>query len=172
MNRVLVAYGSTNGSTAEIADVIAETLRSRRLAVDLRPADAVTDVHGYDGVVLGGAIYMDRWHRASRRFARRFAGDLTMIPVWLFSSGPLDESAESAILDPVASVARAARLLDARGHATFGGCLIPEARGCMGMARRMGKRAAADFRNFDRIRAWASDIAVELGTPAIHLLAI
>lgn len=172
MERVLVAYGSTNGSTAEIADVMAETLRSRGMSVDLRPADAVADVHGYDGVILGGAIYMDRWHKACRRFARRFAGDLMVIPVWLFSSGPLDASADEHVLEPVPAVVRAMGLLDARGHATFGGCLVPDAHGCFGMARRMGKRAAGDFRNFDRIRAWASDIAVELATPAIHLLAI
>jgi hypothetical protein len=115
---------------------------------------------------------MDRWHKASRRFARRFAGDLTLKPVWLFSSGPLDQSADDDAIAPVPSAGRALRHLDARGHVTFGGSLAAGARGSLGMARRMGKRAAADFRNFDAIRAWASDIAVELQTPAIHLLAM
>lgn len=169
---MLVAFGSTNGSTAEIAGTVGELLRGRGFLVDVVAAGDVVDVREYDAVILGGAIYMDRWHKASRRFARRFAGELTMKPVWLFSSGPLDPSADEAVIEPVPSAARALQLLGARGHATFGGCLSTEARGCFGIAGRMGRRAAADFRNFDSIRAWASDIAVELQTPAIHLLAM
>jgi menaquinone-dependent protoporphyrinogen oxidase len=90
-----------------------------------------------------------------------------MVPVWAFSSGPLNWSADEGMIAPVATVQKAIGLLDVRGHMTFGGC---EA---VGRSRRLRRDlpAAGDFRNFERITAWASDIGIELGTPALHLLA-
>jgi menaquinone-dependent protoporphyrinogen oxidase len=166
--RILIAYGSKRGSTAEIALAIGETLRARDHDVDVLNAADVVDVLEYDAVVLGGSVQHGKWHRQARRFARRFAGDLMMTPVWAFSSGPLDWSADQMIVSPVATVQKAIDMLDVRGHMTFGGC---EA---VGRSRRLRRDlpAAGDFRNFERITAWASDIGVELGTPALHLLAI
>ncbi|GAA4711506.1 flavodoxin domain-containing protein [Phytohabitans rumicis] len=49
---VLVSYATTGGSTAEIAEWIAEELRVAGLAVAVRPAAEVDDLAGYDAVVL------------------------------------------------------------------------------------------------------------------------
>jgi menaquinone-dependent protoporphyrinogen oxidase len=57
---VLVAYGSKRGGTAEIAEWIGDELRDAGLMVD--PARTVRKLI-YDVVVLGGALYMGRWHR-------------------------------------------------------------------------------------------------------------
>jgi hypothetical protein len=56
--RVLVAYGSKHGSTAEIADRIGERLREAGHEVDVLPAGSVTDLDRYEAVVLGSAVYM------------------------------------------------------------------------------------------------------------------
>ncbi|MFF8840661.1 flavodoxin domain-containing protein [Streptomyces sp. NPDC015130] len=53
---VLVAYGSKAGATAGIAEEIARTLRDDGFDAVVLPADTVTDVTAYDGVVLGGAL--------------------------------------------------------------------------------------------------------------------
>ena len=45
--------------------------RRRRPADGRRPAEAVRDLAPYGAVVLGGALYMGRWHKAARRFGRR-----------------------------------------------------------------------------------------------------
>src|SRR3982751_2220686 len=97
--RILVAYGTTSGSTGEIAEWIGEELRAG-FAVDVRPAGEVQDLDGYDAVVLGAAVYMAGWHQDARRFAHRFADELVRRPVWLFSSGPLDASAERTDVAP------------------------------------------------------------------------
>jgi menaquinone-dependent protoporphyrinogen oxidase len=57
------------------------------------------------------------------------------------------------------------RAVHARGHVTFGGRLTEEARGWLGfVARRMaGEGHSGDFRNPERIRAWARGISREIG---------
>jgi menaquinone-dependent protoporphyrinogen oxidase len=157
---VLVAYGSKRGSTKEIAETIGETLREMGLTVDVLPALHVDLISRYDAVVLGGALYMMRWHPDARRFGRRFARAMATRPVWLFSSGPLDHSAETREIPPVRFVARLSERIGARGHATFGGRLAPDARGFPAAA--MAKKMAGDFRDVEQIRAWAGGIGQEL----------
>jgi menaquinone-dependent protoporphyrinogen oxidase len=82
----------------------------------------------------------------------------------LFSSGPLDATADEQDLPPVPQVADAMRALHARGHITFGGRLSVETRGWLGfVARRMERDGhGGDFRNPQRVRAWARGIATEI----------
>lgn len=158
---VLVAYGSRNGSTEGIADLIGVALQGEGLAVAVRPAGEVRDLGGYDAVVLGGALYNGRWQHDARRFVNRHARELSRIPVWLFSSGPLDDSADDRDIQPVSQVAGAARRLRARGHVTFGGRLTDGAAGFVAKAMVRNGRGG-DFRNAERIAAWARTIAAEL----------
>jgi len=52
--RVLIAYGSKHGSTAETADAIGGMLREHGLEVDVSEAARVQSLEGYDCVVLPG----------------------------------------------------------------------------------------------------------------------
>ncbi|WP_427924218.1 flavodoxin domain-containing protein [Streptomyces sp. cg40] len=158
---VLVTYGTTNGSTARIAEAVAEVLRKAGLTTDLLPAGSVLSVMPYDAVVLGGGLYAGRWHRDARRFLNRHGRQLAKRPVWLFSSGPLDASASERDIPPVFGVRRAMSRLDARGHVTFGGCLEDGAKGRIAQSIvRNGK--GGDFRDFGAIEEWAGRIADEL----------
>jgi menaquinone-dependent protoporphyrinogen oxidase len=152
---VLVAYGTTNGSTAEIAGWIGAELRAAGLTVDIRSAAEVRDVDRYAAVILGGALYVLGWHPHARQFAHRFAGALAHRPVWLFSSGPLDESAECAELAPIPQVESVLRAVHARGHVTFGGRRSP------GMVAYRTDHDG-DFRNPRQVRAWARRVAREI----------
>src|SRR6185436_7425844 len=102
MSRVLVTFGSNHGATAEIADVLAETLCACGLDVDCVEAGDVDSLDGYDAVILGSAVYMRRWRREARRFVRHFAGELAQRPFWVFSSGPIGDPAKdnAAWLEP------------------------------------------------------------------------
>ncbi|QNP68295.1 flavodoxin [Streptomyces roseirectus] len=158
---VLIVYGTTNGSTARIAEAVAAGLRERGLAVETRAAGSVTDVTRYEAVVVGGALYAGRWHRDARRFVRRHRWALVRRPLWLFSSGPLDASAGERDIPPVRGVRRAMVSLDARGHVTFGGCLEEGARGWVA-GRILAAGKGGDFRDFDAVGAWAGRVAEEL----------
>ncbi|MBL3668884.1 flavodoxin [Streptomyces sp. M2CJ-2] len=158
---VLVTYGTTNGSTARIAEAVADVLRKDGLTVETLPARSVASVTSYDAVVVGGALYAGRWHKDARRFVRRYRRDLAERPVWLFSSGPLDATASERDIPPVPGVQKAVVELDAREHVTFGGCLEEGAKGWVArMILRSGK--GGDFRDFTAIETWAAHVAGDL----------
>ncbi len=162
---VLVAYGTRNGSTGDIAGMIAETLRGEGLAAQARPAAQVSSLAGYDAVILGGALYAGRWHRDAVRFTHRHAAALRERPVWLFSSGPLDDSADAGGLPAVHQVAVAMARTGATGHVTFGGQLTGQARGFVARAMVRGGKGG-DFRNRRQIEDWSRSVAGQLRAPS------
>ena len=169
--RILVASGSKHGGTKGIAEMIAAALRDAKVDVELRDAREVGSCAGFDAVIVGGALYANRWHRHARRFVARHLTELRRVPVWLFSSGPLDDSAAGVPIPPVTEVAVLMERVGALGHATFGGRLAPDVTGFP--AQAMAKRHSGDWRDPARIRAWASEIAARLpsarpATPIVH----
>lgn len=159
---ILVTFGSKHGGTEGIAAEIAAVLRTEGHDVQLRRASEVTDVSGYDGVVIGGGLYMLRWTREARRFVHRHARALRERPVWMFSSGPLDASASEHVLPLTSSVTRLLMKIGARGHATFGGRLPADVRGFP--AAQMARSHAGDWRDWQQIRTWAKHVATDFAT--------
>ncbi len=141
-------------------------LRTEGYAVELRTAAEVDDLTPYDGVVIGGGLYMSRWAREARRFIHRHATALRARPVWTFSSGPLDASANQGALPLTPSVSKLLTKIGARGHVTFGGRLAAEAHGFL--AAQMAKSHAGDWRDWDQIRSWAHDVAADLATARVR----
>ena len=157
--RVLVAYASERGSTAEIAEEIGRVLTREGFENDVRPAAGVGDVTRYRAVVLGSAVYMNRWRKDAIRFLKQHRIDLAGRTVWLFQSGPLDD--ENAPAELPRKVRALAAEVGARPHLTFGGRLSADATGFV--AGRMASRGmAGDFRDFEQIRRFAEGIAQEL----------
>ena len=170
MTRALVAYASKHGGTAEIAEAIASELRDRGVDVEARPAADVRDLSGFDAVVIGSALYMNRWQGDAIDVLKRMEREGVRRPVWLFSSGPTGGTAESnakvsealAGQPPAPGDAgkRGARL-GIMGHATFGGRVGDEMNGLLERWMPRG-----DWRDFDAVRVWAATIAGELATSA------
>jgi menaquinone-dependent protoporphyrinogen oxidase len=105
--RVLIAYGSTRGGTAGLAEMIADEFRDAGIEARLQPAASIDVLDKSDAVIVAGALYANRWHRDARRFVKRHAAALRRRPVWLVATGPLDESAASGSIKPVHQVAAA-----------------------------------------------------------------
>ncbi len=85
---LLLAYATSYGSTQEVAQSVAETLRNAGFSVDLQPAKQVRSVSGYAGVILGAPLYMFRWHANAKRFLSRHQKALVNLPVAIFALGP------------------------------------------------------------------------------------
>ena len=120
---------------------------------------------GYDGVVLGGALYMFKWHKDARRFLSRHRDALQACPVALFAMGPMEDNEE--------------QWMGARGHLdkalTEFGWLTPVAIEVLGgkfdpAALRfpfsaipaMKAMPASDLRDWEAIRGWADEVAPKL----------
>jgi menaquinone-dependent protoporphyrinogen oxidase len=155
--KVLVTYGSKRQGTAGIADVLAAELRNRGVDTDLATAREVATLDGYDAVIVGGALYAMRWHRDARRFVKHFTKQLRARPVFFFSSGPLDGSASEEDIPPTRQVRRLMARVGAREHRTFGGRLLPDAKGFAASA--MTRDHAGDWRDEDDERRWADHVA-------------
>lgn len=161
---VLVAYSSKRGSTAEIAETVAATLRREGLGVCLKPVEGVNALDQFDAVVLGSAVYMKRWRGDAKHFLKKHRKALRQIPLWVFSSGPVGDPAKDnpEWMEPP-KLAEKVEEMGGRAHVVFGGCVPSEPKGFMERAMAEGvPKEYRDRRDWDEIRTWAHQIATEL----------
>jgi menaquinone-dependent protoporphyrinogen oxidase len=165
--KVLVIYGSWLGSTREIAEAIAESMRAEGAQVDVLSGRAVKGVKDYDGVVIGSSVRAGMLHSGMKRPVRRFSKQLAEKPVAAFvgcamanNKEETDAEAKSKeyitkFMDKFPQI----KLLDVKPFA--GAFLVENARGFM---KTMVQNVAAettgegDPRDWEAIAAWAKDI--------------
>lgn len=165
MERVLVAYASKYGSTAEVAEAVGDALKVSRLDVDVRRAGSVGSLTEYRAAVVGSAVYAGHWRGEALRFLSGHRDWLAAHDVWLFSSGPVGEDDDEADLAETErwtkpkKVQELAAEIGARDHAVFGG-KVDDDRGFIRkrMARGMPEEMR-DRRDWSEIAAWATGIA-------------
>jgi menaquinone-dependent protoporphyrinogen oxidase len=159
--KVLVTASSKHGSTAEIAREIATILAKDGLDVAEAAPEEVRSIEGYDGVVLGSAVYAGHWMKPAKELVERLAPSLATRPVWLFSSGPIGDPPKPEE-DPV-DAAEMIESTKARDHRVFAGRLSKKGLSFGEKAIVLALRAPeGDFRDWDEIRAWAAEIAKEM----------
>ncbi|MBE7556110.1 MAG: flavodoxin [Anaerolineales bacterium] len=164
--KLLVAYASKYGSTAEIAEVIGKELRKREYEVEVKSVDEVDSLAGYDGFVIGSALYAGGWLKAAAEFLRSNQEALANYPVWLFSSGPTGEGDPNEIMggewtfpEDLAAVREAIQPKDVilfHGKIDLDKLSFGER-----MIIKSVKATVGDYRDWLVIRTWASLIQVE-----------
>lgn len=157
--RILVAAASKYGATQEIADAIGGVLAATGAQVDVKPVEEVSNLAGYDALVLGSGVYMGNWLESARRFVSEHREEIAARPTWLFSSGTVGDP-------PVPSRDRAVQtgpLLSqtkAKEHRLFGGRLEKARLSTSEVAMISTVHAEmGDFRDWEEIEAWATEIA-------------
>ena len=160
--KVLVAVASRHNATRDIAELIADELQTSGLEVDLRAADAVSDMAGYDAIVLGSAVYTGSWLPEARHLVDFQGPALRKVPVWLFSSGPIGTDEPKQLGDPP-ETPYLMRATQAREHRTFSGKLD---KGGLNLAERSVSRVIeapeGDYRELGEVIEWADSIASQL----------
>jgi menaquinone-dependent protoporphyrinogen oxidase len=167
-DRMLVAYGSKHGATAEIAQAIGQVMQEAGFDVDVLSADTVDDMACYQAVVLGSAVYAGMWRKEAVKLLESHETELAGRPVWLFSSGPTGEGDPVALLDgwrfPEAQQPIADRIAP-RDTAVFHGNIDAEK---LNLGEKLIVKAVkgkfGDYRDWDAIRSWASAIGLALSS--------
>jgi menaquinone-dependent protoporphyrinogen oxidase len=157
--RILIAYATYAGSTAEVAAAIGETLSAHGASVKVQPISDHPQIDGYQAVLIGSAVQHGNWLPEAVEFVKANQGVLNRVPVALFcvhiqNTGDDEQSRKNrlayldqvrALLQPVAEGFFAGKF-DRRGAAL----LLP------GMLARLVP--PLDFRNWKKIRAWSNHV--------------
>jgi len=192
MKRILIAYSTNAGSTAEVAEAIGRGLEGPEAAVEVRRLEEVRDLGAYAAVVIGGPMIVG-WHRRAARFLRARARELARVRVALFFTA-LRVTPDAAqpgfpvLLDPrlLAEPTRPGRLSFKERQTTVTSYLRP-VRAALSQVRPVGAAFFAgkldygklkllhmlfvmliigatpgDSRNWDLIGSWARDVRKEL----------
>lgn len=163
-NSVLVTYASRSGSTREVAEAVAATLREHKLAVDIQPMKAVSGLDGYRAVVLGAPLFMGRWHQDARRFLSRHQDALEERPVAVFALGPMhnDEKEWQGVRGQLDRALTKVPRLKPIAIEVFGGKFDPALLGFpWKLLPGLKKIPPSDIRDWTAIRAWASNLVAK-----------
>ncbi|HNT77012.1 MAG TPA: flavodoxin domain-containing protein [Anaerolineae bacterium] len=166
---VLVTYATRYGSTQEVAEKVAATLRESSLAVDVQPAKQVRSLAGYRAVVLGAPLYIGSWLKDAQRFLTQHQAALEKLPVALFSLGPTraDEGLAEVRASLDAQVGKYPWLKPVAVE-LFGGKYDPDKLRFPDTilkiipASPLHGAPASDIRDWDAIRAWANSLTEKL----------
>jgi menaquinone-dependent protoporphyrinogen oxidase len=164
--RVLVAYGTKYGATAEIAEKIGQVLRQAGLQTDVLSADRAGDLSAYQAVVLGSAVYIGQWRKEAVKFLKANEQILAGKSVWLFSSGPTGEGDPVELLQGWRFPGKLQPIVDKiqpRDVAVFHGAVdVGKLSPIEKWMLKNVKSPIGDFRDWDAIVSWATAIAAEL----------
>ena len=168
---ILVTFASKYGSTRCIAETIAAELETLGHETVFAEVTQVPPLDRFDAAVIGSGVYMGRWLPGARTFVEAHRTELSGMPVWLFSSGPLGDQPAATPAD-AGSIVTA---IHAQGHETFAGSLDTRT---LGFGERLITKVVqarcGDFRDWEAIRAWAVHISTSLkdraAVPAGHLV--
>ena len=173
--KLLVAYASKYGSTAEIAEVVGQELRKREVEVEVKPVDQVSNLAGYDGFVIGSALYAGGWLKPAADFLRSNQDVLAGRLVWLFSSGPTGESDPNEILGGWSfpeDLADVVKRIKPREIILFHGKIdLDKLSPGEKMIIQSVKATVGDYRDWLVIRSWARLLQLEPAANTENLLA-
>jgi menaquinone-dependent protoporphyrinogen oxidase len=163
-NKILIAYASKYGATAEIAQKIGSGLQASGFEVETMPANKVKDVSQYQSIILGVALYMGQWRKEAVQFLKTYQGTLSSQPVFIFTSGPTGEGDPVELVQGRLVPENLKAVLDVIGPeeiTVFGGKVDPaKMNGFEKWIMKKVKAPSGDFRNWQAISAWTAKISV------------
>jgi menaquinone-dependent protoporphyrinogen oxidase len=162
--RVLIAYASKAGSTAEVADAIARRLADSGYSVDVRRAGRVRSLDGYHAVIVGSAIRAGQWLSEASGLVKRQREGLSTRKTAFFTvcmtlreDTPKNRETVAAYLRPVRAILEPDALEFFAGKMDFSRlALVPR------LIVKAMKSQEGDFRNWEAIGAWADRLSSEL----------
>jgi menaquinone-dependent protoporphyrinogen oxidase len=163
--RILIAYASRAGSTAEVAETIGDVLRECGLNVDVRSVKDVQNFTGYDALVLGSAIWAGKPLPEMQRFVADQHEALAHLPVAYFilcdalrEYTPANQQIALGYLAPSRKAKQPVSVGMFAGRRDFSK-VHPLLRWFL---MRVIRLAEGDWRDWEQIRSWAAELAPRL----------
>lgn len=176
--RILVAYDTIHGSTAEIAEFVGKELIEEGNVVEVHRVTEVADVNSYQAVVVGSPVKIENWTEDAVDFLSRHKHALSQRPIAMFFTclATLKRTPEDGLgrvmthyvsplleqfpdLKPV-SIGVFTGVLDYNKYTE---------EGAAGIRRFMSERGAPvegrhDCRDWQAIRVWSKEVSTRLET--------
>lgn len=162
--KVLVAYATKCGSTIEVAQAIGDTISQNGVSVDVKPIKEISDISGYDAAIVGSAIRMAQWLPEATDFIKSHQSQLNKMPTAIFSVHilNLDNNPES-LQERLAYTKSIKEILTPKAEAFFAGKIDQSQLSFFErLLFKTIKSPEGDFRDWDVIRSWAAEVAVQM----------
>jgi menaquinone-dependent protoporphyrinogen oxidase len=168
--KILIAYASKHGATSSISAKIADVLCLEGFQVDLKLARKVKDISEYDAVIIGSPIYIGQWLRGAKQFLNKYQDALAdkQLGVFITCTYLKDDNdtperrahAKELYIDPIFE-----DLPDIQPVSfgiLSGEFLYRELYPVEFILMKLAKFSEGDFRNEDKISAWALELSALL----------
>lgn len=159
---ILLAYATSYGSTEEVANSMAETLRGSGYEVSVQSAKKVKTLNGFQAVILGAPLYMFRWHQDARRFLSKHRAALSSMPAAIFALGPFhnkEDELKSAREQLDKELGKYVWLKPAAIQVLVGKFDPNKLRFPFSLIGPLKKMPASDERDWDAIKTWTKTTA-------------
>jgi len=161
MPAVLVTYATKTGSTAGVAQKIAEQLQQRNWKVDLMPVDQVDDLSPYQTIILGSGIRGGSFFAEANLFIEKNKTTLARKNTHLFlvcltmrQNTAENRRIAGSYLDPIHNQFRP------KSEGLFGGVYYSENHNFMERLIMKAMNAPeGDFRRWNEIASWVDQVA-------------
>lgn len=155
--KILVAYATRNGSTAEIASAIGKELQAAGYDVDVAEMKTVTTLDSYSAVVIGAPVYMGSLVKEAGAFVGRHRNSLIKLPVAAFAVGLAPKNPDPKAVEEVKKALHASLVpLKPVAETVFAGRLdLDKLSFIQRKMAELVKSPVGDFRDWDAIAAWA-----------------
>ena len=161
--KVLLAYASRAGSTAEVAGRMGNILKGLGFDVDVKSVKEVTDITGYNSIVIGSAVRMFKLLPETVKFANRFRDELKNKPVayfivclTMYENSEESRAKAQEYLKPLLKTKQPISI------GLFGGKMDYSKLSFIWRILFKGRIPEGDFRNWDLIEEWAKNLGEEL----------
>jgi menaquinone-dependent protoporphyrinogen IX oxidase len=96
-SKILIAYTTNAGTTADVAQIIGDELGKDGTQVDIRRLEEVDDIAAYTAVVVGGPMILG-WHKAALKFLKKHQTVLSRIPTaYFFTAKNLTDTGQTSV---------------------------------------------------------------------------
>jgi len=162
--RILVTYATRAGSTAEIAEVIGQSIAAHGFIVDVIPVSGKPLPETYDGVVIGSAVRMGQWLPEAIKYLNTYQVVLKQRPVAIFTVHILNMADDQTSQDYRETYTAALKPLVAPVDTAFFGGKLDSKRLKFAdrLITKLVKAVDSDSRDWVKIRGWGDAIASKL----------